>query len=275
MTDKLISTPEQEAAKQEKVVESPQDTQEHEPLASAEQQVVGLIGLGGNEDTVLQEIVKVETEHPKVEPAIVGEGRPAKRGMLFFRWSTLSDLGSLANGIHLPNSHLGKEVYNSGDQPGTYFSYLGDESTRNRYIAPVDNDGTMAFNWPAFKPEDQFKHRTDEKKGNPRYAVAMILRVTDQNFDAFSGKIGEVEKKTDGSSDVIHPKTDLNSFATEEAYISTEGITADSINDLGSDIKVVVYDREAEHNNYNFMTWAEARKLAGEKPPQNSVEPAA
>lgn len=187
-----------------------------------------------------------------IKPLKFGENDNKREGFIFLRYCNTDNIETLLNGIYI----LNKSQRPPGEDHalfGPYFSGMGRANDKPiGDIEPVNGSSEVIVKLPGAPIVIE-----DMAKGQ-RYVVLIALKVDQENFSLFKGKIGEVQsgwgERQTHNYKIIGEYEELKGWM---AMINTFWLKRKDLEDLGSDLKILVYDRDNPREEMEFRPYTE------------------
>jgi hypothetical protein len=186
------------------------------------------------------------------EPLTFGVEGERPEGQIYHRYAVTDDIRELLSGLNIAN----RFSQSPGDrQPfGLYFSGYGQCSGEaNVNVRPTDKQGIVEVD-----VNFDLNTMVDDLANKGRYAVFIVMRITPSNFPMFRYRIQEVVEFANGGRDhKMVSRTDYSELVGATAQINLSGLSPEQLSELGSDLQVMVVDRDNPNQEYKFKPYSE------------------
>jgi hypothetical protein len=180
-------------------------------------------------------------EHP-LTFGIEGE-KP--EGQIYHRYAVTDDVRNLLSGLNMAN----RFSQSPGDrQPsGLYFTGYGRCSeVANVNVRPTDRQGVVEVD-----VSFDLNTMVDDLAKKGRFALFIAMRVTPDNFHLFKGRIREVvEFASGGRNHRLALRESYSELVGATSEIDVTGFSPEQLSGMGSDLQVMVVDRDNPNRRY-------------------------
>ncbi len=186
------------------------------------------------------------------KPLIFGTEGERPEGRIYHRYAVTDDVGTLLNGLNVAN--LFSRSPGDRQTSGLYFSGYGRCSeVANVNVHPTDKWGIVEVD-----VSFDLDIMVDDLVKKGRFAIFIAMRITPNNFYIFRNRIREVAHfARGGRHHSLVLRGEYSELVGATAEINMVDLPPEQLSKMGSDLQVMIVDRDSRNHRYEFKRYSE------------------